>query len=399
MKHQKKSDKKTSSYFAETIDHVGEIAIQYGFTAIKPPAITNAVSAKAKQLRDYDIRQDTDEKVALFEWYMAENMQNQPQPLLFFFKNPLPGAIHKKKPSEESYGLEIIGSGRSTGEALIIKTTLAILSDLGYKDVCVDINSIGDRESISRFDRELSTYIRKHANEIPAKLRDALRKNPYIALTSESLEIGDIPASFPQSVATLSEPARAHFKEVLEYLEAFDVPYKIKPTILSNKLFAAFTCFEIRELQNKKSGEEGALLAYGYRYNHLGRKLGAKRDIPSVGATITVKKNDVPKKKIIVSKIKKPRFYLIQLGNTAKLKALNVIELLRKNKISVYHSLTKDKIVGQLSGADYTHASHVLIIGQKEAIENTVVVRDCATREQETVPVDKLTEFLKKLEK
>jgi hypothetical protein len=134
-------------------------------------------------------------------------------------------------------------------------------------------------------------------------------------------------------------------------------------------------------------------------HDHLGRKLGAKRDIPSVGATITVKKKDVPKKKIIVSKIKKPRFYLIQLGNTAKLKALNVIELLRKNKISVYHSLTKDKIVGQLSGADYTHASHVLIIGQKEAIENTVVVRDCATREQETVPIDKLTEFLKKLEK
>ena len=138
-------------------------------------------------------------------------------------------------------------------------------------------------------------------------------------------------------------------------------------------------------------------MAYGYRYNHLAKKVGGKRDVPCIGATIVVRKHPASAKKIQIGKIKKPRFYLVQLGNTAKLKALNVIETLRKNKIPVYHSLTKDKIVGQLSGAEYMHASHVLIIGQKEAIENTVVVRDILTREQNTVPVSELAEFLKKL--
>ena len=74
-----------------------------------------------------------------------------------------------------------------------------------------------------------------------------------------------------------------------------------------------------------------------------------------------------------------------------------IVEMLRKEKISVYHSITKDKITGQLNGAEYMKATHVLIIGQKEAIENTVVVRDVISREQDTVPLANLADFLKKL--
>ena len=98
-----------------------------------------------------------------------------------------------------------------------------------------------------------------------------------------------------------------------------------------------------------------------------------------------------------MKKIKKPRFYLVQLGSTAKLKALNIVEMLRKQKIPIYHSITKDKITGQLSGAEYMKATHVLVMGQKEAVENTMIVRSITNREQETVPLDKLGDFLKKL--
>jgi histidyl-tRNA synthetase len=59
--------------------------------------------------------------------------------------------------------------------------------------------------------------------------------------------------------------------------------------------------------------------------------------------------------------------------------------------------MVKDKITGQLSGAEYYQASHVLIIGQKEAIENSIVVRHVLTREQETVELEKLVDFLRKI--
>jgi histidyl-tRNA synthetase len=227
---------------------------------------------------------------------------------------------------------------------------------------------------------------------MPAKMRVDVKKNPYSAVlnrTDATTEQG-----LPETIGTLSELGRTHFKEVLEYLEVFNVAYKIRPDLLSNKTHASHTVFEIRDGANKRDEK---VLAYGYRYNYLARKIGGKRDIPTVGMTLIVKRNPALAKKVIIKNLKKPKFYLVQLGATAKLKALNVLEMLRHHKVAVYHSLTKDKIGGQLSGADYMKTTHLLIIGQKEAVENSVVVRNINTREQETVPMKDLPEFLKNI--
>jgi histidyl-tRNA synthetase len=82
---------------------------------------------------------------------------------------------------------------------------------------------------------------------------------------------------------------------------------------------------------------------------------------------------------------------------TPKLKALNVVEMLRKHNIPIYHSITKDKITGQLTGAEYMKATHVLIMGQKEAMEDSMVVRDILSRKQETVSLKDLPKYLKSL--
>src|SRR6185369_5532413 len=101
----------------------------------------------------------------------------------------------------------------------------------------------------------------------------------------------------------LSDLSRCHFKEVLEYMEVFGIPYKIKTNLLSNKLYASHTVFEIRNLADEKSGKTkkegekdvtGTLVAYGYRYNYLAKKIGCKKEVPSIGVTLVVKKTDVP---------------------------------------------------------------------------------------------------------
>jgi histidyl-tRNA synthetase len=395
----KKEIQKEKSHLESVSDKVGEIAVHYGFTVIKPPAITAEDISKSKQFKDFDHYEDTVEKVALTRWYMDSRMDLESQPLTIHYKKPLKGSIHKKKPSLEVYGFEIMGSNKATSEALLIKCTLAVLGDLGYEDLYVDINSIGDRESIARFERELASYFRKNIHTLSTKSKQEFKKNHYSILRNTSSEVKEFLSGAPQPVASLSEAGRLHLKEVLESIEAFDVMYKIKPSVLSNKLFATYTVFEVRQASKKGGDEDGELLAYGYRYNHLAKKLGGKREIPSMGVTILVKKHPLTSKKVLIKNIKKPRFYLVQLGGTAKLKALNIVESLRKNKIPVYHSITKDKITGQLNGAEYMKATHVLIMGQKEAIENSIVVRNIGNREQETVSLDKLPEFLKNIDK
>lgn len=392
MKKDKNKNISTKNYLLNETDKVGEIAVHYGFSVIKTPHITNDDVSKAKHFRGFDYEGDVEERVAMTRWYNEESMQTKPQPLFFHYKKPFIGSSKTKKSSEEIYGFEIMGSNKATSEALLIKMALAILHDFGYKDVYVDINTIGDKESISKFEKELNSYFKKHSNLLPAKNKQDFKKNIYSIVRDEKIETDDFRKCMPQTIGSLSEVGREYFKEILEFIEAFEVPYRIKSSLISNKLFASHTVFEIRQNNGK---EDGLLLAKGYRYNYLAKKIGCKKEIPSVCMTIQVKKNPKISKKISISKIKKPKFYLVQLGETAKLKALNVVEHLRKSKIPVYHSIAKDKITGQLSGAEYMQATHVLIIGQKEAIENTIVVRNINTREQDTISIKTLIDHLK----
>jgi histidyl-tRNA synthetase len=391
-----KEIKKEKDHLESTTDKVGEIAVQYGFTIIKPPHISSDDVSRGKHFKDLDHYNDVEEKIALTRWYMEQRMDLESQPLAIHYKKPLAGSNLKKKPTVEMYGFEVMGSTKATSEALLLRCALAVLDDLGYKDVYVDINTIGDRESILRFERELQVHFRKHGNTLPAKLRQEFKKNHYSVLKNPGEEVKEFLQNAPQPVGSLSEIARLHFKEVLESVEMFNVAYKIKSNAISNKLYASYTVFEIRKSPESGS-EEGELLAYGYRYNSLAKKIGGKREVPTVGVTLIVKKSPELSKKIPVKSIKKPKFYLVQLGGTAKLKSLNVVEMLRKHKIPVHHSITKDKITGQLNGAEYMKSTHVLIMGQKEAIENTMVVRNIANREQETVAIDELCNFLKNL--
>ena len=95
--------------------------------------------------------------------------------------------------------------------------------------------------------------------------------------------------------------------------------------------------------------------------------------------------------------MKKPKIYFIQLGADAKLKSLNVIEILRKAHIPIMQSLSKDSLGSQLAVAEKLGVPYTIIFGQKEAIENSVIVRNMQTRSQETVKFAKLLEYLKEL--
>ncbi len=394
MKNKQKTEK---NYLATECDRVGEIAVHYGFTVVTPPHVSSKDIVEAKIFKDFDHYQDAEEKVSLMHWY-SEELQGQSHPVMIQYKKTHGGIGQKKNSQEEVYGFEIIGNARAESEAVLLKVAVAVLRDLGYTTIAIDINSVGDKESIVKFERELNNYYRKNTTLLPTKARQEFKKNHHSVLMDQSKDTEEFRNGAPQTIGTLNDQSRLHFKEVLEYMEAFGEAYAIRPSLLSNKLFASHTTFEIHDTSpSTKKSEAYIPLAYGYRYNYLTKKIGGKKDIPSIGITLIIPKIRIPKKKIILKNIKKPKFYLVQLGNTAKLKALNVVEMLRREKIPVYHSVTKDKITGQLSGAEYMKATHVLIIGQKEAIENSIVVRHITSREQETVPLTELADFLKRL--
>jgi histidyl-tRNA synthetase len=93
--------------------------------------------------------------------------------------------------------------------------------------------------------------------------------------------------------------------------------------------------------------------------------------------------------------IKKSKIYFIQLGFEAKLRSLEVIEILRKARIPVLHSLNKDSLSIQLGNAERLGLPYSLILGQKEALDRTVIIRNMENRSQETVKISDLAEYIK----
>ncbi len=356
------------------------------------------------------------------------------------------------------FGLEVLNTEKSIADAMVIQMVYLILLEAGLKNLSVSMNSIGDKHCRPRYIKELALYYRKHINKLCVHCRERLKENPLRLLDCKNEHCAEFKEDAPDTVAFLCEPCKNHFREVLEYLDMLAIPYKIDHTLVRGLDYYTRTVFEIsseeafdapkvseiaREESDKEEAGDGVAvdlkmtavatmalatetsdaprllgetlatakdtpkellqslplsIASGGRYDDLGERLGSKRELPSVGAAIGVdrvmlSRNFHPQAPRIV---KKPKACLIQLGFEAKLKSLSVVETLRKAKIPLVHSLSKDKLSVQLAIADELGVPYALIIGKKEANEGTVIVRNMQSRSQNTIGIEKLGEYLKK---
>lgn len=381
------------SYLLREFDRPLYTAAHFGFTPIECPKITDLDFTLTKDYAaDSTIEQvgktsqlipDATEKAAFLRTYLEKNLDSLSHPLSLAYKRQKPG----RRISD--YYFHVVGYPSSMAEAILIRTALSLLSDEGYKNLVVEINSIGDKDSISAYERELQTYAKKISSDISPETKKILKEDIFRLLKIDLPE--NIHSHLPSSIASLSSASRAHFKDMLECIEHLGVEFRLEHALIGNKNYASQTIFAIRNLDDE------SLLAKGARYSRLSKKIGFKKEIHAVDMTVfgTAKPNTPARR--IYKELPKPKFYLVQLGREAKMKSLPLIEILRLNHIPVYHFLGRDKITAQLMSAEALHVPYLLILGHKEALDDTVTVRNVTTRAQDTVHISILPEYLKSI--
>ncbi|MEI6660348.1 MAG: histidine--tRNA ligase [bacterium] len=393
-----------------------EVAVYYGFKPIETP-ITESAEVFTSSIGEgtdivdkemYTMKTKGGDQLALrpehtaglMRSYIEHGMQALPQPVLFYNYGP---NFRHENPQKGRYrqfyqfDVDAIGSDKSILDALVIKTAWTILGEAGAEGLSIDINSIGDKECRSGYIRELVSYYKKNMAVLPAIDRERLKVNPLRILDSKEEKTIELNVNAPDTLSNLCPNCKKHFKEVLEYLEEMGIPYNINKCLVRGLSYYTRTVAEIM-LEDKETGKKVAI-AGGGRYDYLGRALGSKKDIPAVGIAIGVDRVvEAPWYSKLSPRIsKKPKIYFIQLGFDAKLKSLNVIEILRKGKIPIAQSISKDSLGTQLAVAEKMGMRYVIIFGQKEAMENSVIFRDMNTRSQDTVKLPKLLEYIKNL--
>ncbi|HCY17925.1 MAG: Histidine-tRNA ligase [Candidatus Nomurabacteria bacterium GW2011_GWF2_35_12] len=394
-----------------------EVAVYYGFKPIETPMLEHVETftsgiGKGTDIVDkemYTLKTKGGDHLALkpehtaglMRSYIEKGMQNMPQPVMFYQYGPV---FRHDNPQRGRYrqfwqfDLDSLGSDKSIVDALVIKVGMSILEEAGAQNMSVDINSIGDKECRNIYIKELTSYYRKHINGLAHIDRERLKTNPLRILDSKEEKTKEINENAPDSISFLCASCKKHFKEVLEYLEEMNIGYNINKNLVRGLSYYTRTVFEIIEQTGAEDGTP-LTLAGGGRYDYLAHQIGGKKDVPAVGFSIGVDRiiSSPWYKKLSPRIFKKPKICFIQLGSEAKLKSLNIIEILRKAHIPITQSISKDSLGSQLAIAEKLNVPYALIFGVKEAIDDSVIVRDMSNRSQETVKLKNLLEYLKEI--
>ncbi len=333
--------------------------------------------------------------------YIEHGMLNKPQPVKLWYFEPM---FRYDRPQAGRYrqfwqlGLEAIGSDDPILDAQIILMVDRLFKELGLS-VKVKINSIGTSAVRREYTAELARYFkqfRKHLSETDKK---RLQKNPLRLLDSKEPEIAPFMAEAPQIIDWLDEDSKTHFMKVLEYLDEAEVAYELDPFLVRGLDYYGKTVFEF--VSANDSGEKAQnSLAGGGRYDDLLTLLGARPEAKgAIGVAIGVERVILAMKEagIEAPDIYETTVFFCQLGEAARRKGMLIFEAFREAGIQVGEAFGKGSLKAQLEIADKRKAKIALILGQKEVLDGTIIVRDMESGAQEIVASNKVVPMVKKM--
>jgi len=317
------------------------------------------------------------------------------EPVLAYYATPSPSPLPPGYTVQEAgeFGLQVVGTSESVGEILLLKALSTIFAEWGTPLARVRVNALGDRESQQRFTRELSIHVRKHADRLAPEHRIAIMENPLLLFRIEAPEHQELRAEAPRSLTFLSEKSRTYFRSMLEHLEVLDTPWELDDTLVGDPR-APHVTFAL----DFAEGDTTIIAAFGGRFDDYLREHSQRKDSSGVGASIFFRKKGASAKNFSTAAVsQKPKIYFAQLGLKAKLHGLRVVDLLRKARVPVMQTFESTHLSSQLSTARALDVQYLFIMGQREALDSTIIVRSMDNGVQSTISVQEIPRFLRTL--
>ncbi len=346
-----------------------------------------------------------DSAVAIMRAYLEHGMNAQPHPVrLSFFQPVVRIALgdHDRPRQFHQIGVQTIGDTSEAVDAELLFLGYKILNALGLSNTTVTVNTLGDAACRPGYLRALRDFYKTRQKRLCAKCRNNLKVNTLRLLECTEPECQEVAKEVPQIVDFLDQECKMHFKRVLEFLDEARIPYLLSPQLVRPYDYMNRTVFEFildtaAQESGLPAGQAGAFITGG-RYDRLAELIGGPR-VPAAGWTLDLGKvvASLKERNVTVPEVGiKPKVFLVQLGEAAKRKSLLLFEDIRRAGIEIKYSLSRDNIKGQFRIAARLGVRFALIFGQKEALEQTVILREMDTGVQETIPLEKIIDELKK---
>ena len=330
--------------------------------------------------------------------YIENGMQSWVQPVKLWYEGSM---FRYDKPQKGRFrefrqaGFEIIGDSTEATDALVILIAWEIFNKIGLKnEIVLEINSVGCQACRVKIKKILSQYFNQNKSKLCADCKNRIKNNPLRVLDCKNTDCRVTIQKAPQILDLLDNECKKHFQGALEYLGEMEIPYDINPYLVRGLDYYTKTTFEILLKGDDKRQNS---LGGGGRYDNLIELFGGQKT-PAVGFALGLDRiiELLQEKKIEIPKIETPNTALIQVGERARKKSLAILKDLIQNDVSCIIAPGKDSIKSQIRLADKAKAKFALIVGQKEALDDTIIIKNLDDGAQETVKRSRLVEILRK---
>lgn len=288
-------------------------------------------------------------------------------------------------------GIEAIGLDDPAIDAEVIAIADAGFKSLGLKKYRLEITSLGDAQSRAAHRIDLLKFITSLDLDEATSARAAI--NPLRLFDDKREEMKKAMEKAPLLVNYLTAESKAHFDQVLNYLDALGIAYVLNPRMVRGLDYYTGTTFEfVHELLGAQSGIGG-----GGRYDGLMEQLGGQ-SLSGIGFGLGVDRALLAAEAegVIGSDAFVSDLFVIPLGEAAKVQALVIAAQLRLQGKKVEIAFGDRALKGAMKGADKSGSRYVIVLGESEISSGSVELKEMKTGASTSVKIDSLLEALEK---
>lgn len=338
--------------------------------------------------------------------YIEHGMRSWPKPVKLFYLGPF---FRYDRPQAGRYrqmhqfGLEVFGPGGAITDVEVIYVFHVLLSQLGLEDYTFYVNSLGEKADRKEYIKVLKDHYRRNRHKLCRECKNRLTTNPLRMLDCKEEKCQQVANTAPRLLDHLSDEAKNYFESVLHSLDELEVPYEVTPSLVRGLDYYTGTVWEVvpKQMREAKGDEEiksqQNSLAAGGRYDGLVKMLGG-RSTSAVGGAGGVERiiDRLKEEGVDLTVTDGAQVFVAQLGEDAKLVSLKIMRKLQEAQIHFAEGMGRDGMQSQLKLADRLGVKWVVIIGHKEVLDKTVILRNMMSGMQEVVSQDELVKELQK---
>lgn len=281
-------------------------------------------------------------------------------------------------------GVEVFGLNGPDVDAELIMMTARLWRELGIdKHVRLELNSIGSQEDRADYRTALVAFLEQHIDVLDEDCKRRMHTNPLRVLDTKNPDIQAILGDAPRLSEYLGEESKAHFAGLCELLDAAGIEYTVNERLVRGLDYYNRTVFE---WMTESLGSQGTVCGGG-RYDGLVEQLGGKAT-PAVGFAMGLERLVLMMETLGNTDVRRNvDVYMVTAGEGTLTAGIKLVEHLREQVpgLRVMTHFGGGNFKKQFKRADKVGAAVALVLGENEVAEKTVVLKDLAGGEQETI--------------